>query len=73
MRAFWFTLYGTRGKREQRINIMAAHSIPDHLRRKIILSVRVTESEAERLREEADSKGVTVPDYLRSRMLESAK
>lgn len=52
---------------------MAAHSIPDHMRRKVILSVRVTESEAERLREEADSKGVTVPDYLRARLLDSAK
>lgn len=48
---------------------MAAHSIPDEQRRKIILSVRVTEAEAARLREEADSKGVTVPDYLRERLL----
>jgi hypothetical protein len=48
---------------------MAAHKIPEEMRRKIILSVRVTESEAARLREEADSKGVTVPDYLRDRLL----
>lgn len=52
---------------------MAAHSIPDHMRRKVILSVRVTESEAERLREEADGKGVAVPDYLRARLLDPAK
>lgn len=48
---------------------MPAHSIPDEMRRKVILSVRVTELEAERLREEADIKGVTVPDYLRARLL----
>lgn len=48
---------------------MAAHSIPDHMRRKVILSVRVTEAEAQRLREEADSKGVTVPDYLRNKLM----
>lgn len=48
---------------------MAAHQIPDEMRRKVILSVRVTESEAERLRNEADDKGVTVPDYLRARLL----
>jgi len=48
---------------------MAAHQIPDEQRRKIILSVRVTESEAERLRNEANDKGVTLPDYLRARLL----
>jgi len=48
---------------------MAAHSIPDEMRRKIILSVRVTESEAARLRSEAESKGLAVPDYLRERLL----
>lgn len=47
---------------------MAAHSIPDEQRRKIILSVRVTESEAEQLRNEAESKGLAVPDYLRYRL-----
>jgi len=48
---------------------MAAHAIPDEMRRKVILSVRVTESEAERLRNEAESKGLAVPDYLRARLL----
>ena len=56
-------------KREHEDHIMAAHQIPDEMRRKIILSVRVTETEAERLRNEAESKGVTVPDYLRARLL----
>jgi len=48
---------------------MAAHQIPEEMRRKIILSVRVTETEAERLRNEAESKGLAVPDYLRDRLL----
>ena len=56
-------------KREHEDHDMAAHAIPDEMRRKVILSVRVTESEAAKLREEADSKGVTVPDYLRARLL----
>jgi hypothetical protein len=47
---------------------MAAHQIPDEMRRKIILSVRVTEAEAERLRGEADAKGLAIPDYLRHRL-----
>jgi len=48
---------------------MAAHAIPDEMRRKIILSVRVTESEVAQLRNEAESKGLAVPDYLRDRLL----
>ena len=48
---------------------MAAHSIPDELRRKVILSVRVTEAEAAQLRNEAEAKGLAVPDYLRDRLL----
>lgn len=51
---------------------MAAHSIPDHMRRKVILSVRVTESEATTLADEAQAKGVKLPDYLRARLLDSA-
>lgn len=51
---------------------MPAHSIPDEMRRKIILSVRVTEAEAARLRNEADAKGLAVPDYLRDRLLRGA-
>jgi len=50
-------------------HIMAAHAIPDEMRRKIILSVRVTESEVAQLRNEAESKGLAVPDYLRDRLL----
>lgn len=52
---------------------MAAHSIPDEMRRKVILSVRVTESEAATLADEAKAHGVKLPDYLRSRLLDSAK
>lgn len=48
---------------------MGAHAIPDEMRRKIILSVRVTEAEAATLREEAERKGLAVPDYLRARLL----
>lgn len=52
---------------------MPAHSIPDHLRRKVILSVRVTESEAATLADEAQAKDLKLPDYLRARLLDSAK
>ena len=56
-------------KREQKDRIMPAHSIPDEQRRKVILSVRVTETEAAQLRNEAESKGLAMPDYLRARLL----
>jgi len=52
---------------------MPAHSIPDEQRRKVILSVRVTVAEAERLCNEADEQGVKLPDYLRARLLDSAR
>jgi len=52
---------------------MGAHAIPDEMRRKIILSVRVTEAEAATLADEAKTKGVKLPDYLRARLLDSAR
>ena len=56
-------------KREHEDHDMAAHQIPDEMRRKVILSVRVTEEEAAQLRNEAESKGLAMPDYLRDRLL----
>lgn len=52
---------------------MPAHSIPDEMRRKVIISVRVTDSEAATLADEAQAQGVKLPDYLRARLLDSAK